>query len=345
MAHDDEYLMTLALAQAARGIGLTSPNPPVGAVLVKNGEVIGAGFHRKAGGPHAEIKALRDAKSRKHDPRGAMAYVTLEPCSTHGRTPPCTDALITAGVSSVVYGARDPNPKHAGAADRVLRKAGIDVAHGVLRVECERLIRPFAKWITKGAPYVIAKAATSLDGRITRPGREPQWISSEDARQHAMSLRVRCDAILIGAETLREDDPKLTLRGADIPKEKEQPWRVVVTRSGKLPKKAKLFTDRFKSRTIVLHGDFTFAEILAELAAREIQTVLVEGGGTLLSQAFAARAVDEVCWYVAPRICGDGVLAVNEGDATEFRASIGLADVWQQMIGDNFCVQGYPVWK
>ncbi len=330
---------------AARGIGLTSPNPPVGAVLVKGGKLIGEGFHRKAGGPHAEIEALRDAKKKGHSTRGASAYVTLEPCSTHGRTPPCTTALIEAGIVSVTYGAKDPNPAHAGAADKLLRAAGIDVEGGVLREECQRLLGPFTKWITQGLPYVIAKSGQSLDGRITRPPGESSWITSEAARDHAMQLRVRCDAIIIGAETLRADNPLLTLRGAEIPRGKEQPWRVIVTRTGKLPKKAHVFTDKFKDRTVVLRGDYEFTDILRELAHREISTVLLEGGGTLMGQAFAARAVDEVCWYIAPRICGGGVMSVGGAAFPPSAMSVELTDVWHETIGDNLCIQGYPVWK
>jgi diaminohydroxyphosphoribosylaminopyrimidine deaminase / 5-amino-6-(5-phosphoribosylamino)uracil reductase len=314
-------------------------------VLVKRGQVIGEGFHKKAGGPHAEIEALRDAKKRGCDPVGATAYVTLEPCSTSGRTPPCTGSLIEAGVTSVTYGATDPNPKHAGNADRLLQAAGIEVEGGVLREACERLIRPFAKWIATGLPYVIAKAGQSLDGRITRPPREKQWITGEAARAHAMELRVRCDAILIGAETLRKDDPRLTLRGSGIPRGKQQPWRVIVTRSGNLPGKAAVFTDRFRDRTIVLQGEFTFRQILRELARREITTVLIEGGGSLMGQAFAARAVDEVCWYVAPRICGGGIMSVGGAAFPPAARSVKLTDVWHETIGNDFCIQGYPVWK
>ncbi len=342
---DDEHWMTLALAQAARGIGLTSPNPPVGAVLVKRGQVIGEGYHRKAGGPHAEIEALRDAKKHGCDARGASAFVTLEPCSSHGRTPPCTDALIKAGITGVTYGSTDPDPRHAGAADAVLRAAGIEVEKGVLSEACDRLIRPFAKWIKTGLPYVIAKSGQSLDGRITRPPGEPQWITGEAARAHAMQLRVRCDAILIGAETLRKDDPRLTLRGSGIPRGKQQPWRVIATRSGNLPEKSGVFTDRFKDRTLVLRGDFTFRELLKELAKREITTVLLEGGGNLMGQAFAARLVDEVCWYVAPRICGGGVMAAGGADFPPKARSVKLTDIWQEPIGDDLCIQGYPVWK
>jgi diaminohydroxyphosphoribosylaminopyrimidine deaminase / 5-amino-6-(5-phosphoribosylamino)uracil reductase len=337
--------ITAAIREAKHGIGLTSPNPPVGAVLVKDSTLIGAGFHRKAGGPHAEIEALRDAKAKGHDVRGATAYVTLEPCTTHGRTPPCTDALIAAGIARVVYGSRDPNPKHAGAADAVLQRAGIAVESGVLREDCDKLIQPFTKWMTTGLPYVIAKAAVTLDGRLTRPTGEPRGISNEIAREHAMLLRVRADAILIGAETLRQDNPHLTLRGESIPPEKKQPWRVVVTRGSPLPQDATLFQDAFKDRTLVLKGDFSFDAILKELAKHEIQTVLLEGGGSLLAQAFAARAVDEVCWYVAPRLSGGGTPALGGANVPPLVHSVALRDVTHRSLGDNVYIQGQPVWE
>ena len=340
----DEDFMRLALAQAKQALGLTSPNPPVGAVLVKDGAVMAAGHHRKAGGPHAEIAAMRDATARGVDVRGATAYVTLEPCSTHGRTGACTEALISAGVARVAYGAVDPNPNHAGGADVVLKKAGIAVTSGVLRSECVDLLRPFTKWITTGLPYVIAKAGQSLDGRLTRPPGEPQWITSEASRAHAMQLRVRCDAIMVGAETLRKDNPKLTLRGEGIPADKLQPWRIIVTRSGNVPRDAAVFTDESKDRTVVLQGERSFDDILRELATRGITSVFLEGGGNLMAQAFAARAVDEVCWYVAPIICGGGTLSVGGVDFAADAASVALSEVSHEIIGNDVCIHGYPVW-
>ena len=344
MNSNDEYWMMLALGQASRGIGLTSPNPPVGAVVVKDGEVIGEGYHHRAGAAHAEIEALSDAASRGNDPRGATVYVTLEPCSTEGRTPACTAALIRAGVAEVVYGATDPNPRHAGAADAILSAAGICVTSGVMETECLRLIRPFTRWVRTGLPYIVAKVGQSLDGRISRPTGESQWLTSEAARAHAMALRLSSDAILIGAETLRKDNPRLTLRGPEIPKEKLQPWRVIVTQSGKLPENAHVFHDEFKDRTWVIQGQYTFDALLRELASRHITSVLIEGGGQLLGQAFAARAVDEVFWYIAPRICGGGTMSVGRGPFPKNARSATLRDVWYEPIGDNMCVHGYPVW-
>lgn len=313
----DEHWMKLALREARKGIGLTSPNPAVGAVLVRGGEVLGKGWHRKAGGPHAEVEALRDAARRGHEVRGADIFITLEPCCTHGRTPPCTGALISAGIRRVVWAVDDANPHHTGAARRVLSEAGIETASGVQEQPCRELNRGFFHWITTGRPWVIAKAGMTLDGRITRPAGESRWITSEPARADAMQLRLRSDAILIGAGTLRADDPHLTLRGPGIPRGKEQPWRVVLTEHGDLPQQARLFTDEWKHRTLVLQGQ-PLRTALEDLGRRGVTCVLIEGGSSILAQAFDADLVDEAVFYVAPLISGSGLPVVN---ADLFRGS------------------------
>lgn len=334
----DLQWMRLAIKEARQGIGFTSPNPPVGAVIVADGEVIGQGYHRKAGLPHAEIEALRDAQSRSpHRIAGATIYVTLEPCSTHGRTGPCTQAIQAAGIQRVVWGAQDPNPHHQGQAKQILGSAGISVSTGVLEIECQELIRPFTKWITTGLPYVIAKAGQSLDGRITRPAGEGPWITSEAARDHSQGLRARVDAILVGAETVRQDNPRLTLRNGSL---KDQPWRIILTRSGNLPPDAHIFTDAHKDRTLVLH-DLAFPEVLQDLALLGITSVLIEGGADILGQAFLTQSVDEVCWYIAPRICGAGLPVIG---GTPWTHSIALEKIIILPIGDNVCLAGHPVW-
>jgi diaminohydroxyphosphoribosylaminopyrimidine deaminase/5-amino-6-(5-phosphoribosylamino)uracil reductase len=303
----DGRWMHLALAEARRGIGLTSPNPPVGAVVVKDDALLGSGWHRKAGGPHAEVEALAAAVAAHGAAAlpGATVYVTLEPCSTHGRTPPCVDALMAAGVARVVWGADDPNPQHAGRAGNLLGAAGIAVSRGVLEPECREIMAPFAKLVRTGLPWVIAKAGMSLDGRITRPAGEGRWITGEAARADAMRLRAQCDAIIAGAETIRQDDPALTLRGPDIPDGKEQPWRVVLTNAGDVPGTAKVLTDEYRERTLVRRG-MPFRDVLKDLAARGVMTVLIEGGGMVMAAAFRERLVDEVVFYAAPLIAGTG---------------------------------------
>lgn len=338
----DAGWMQLAIDQAERGIGLTSPNPPVGAVVVAQNRVIGQGFHAKAGGPHAEVEAIRDAQA-KHPEwlAGATIYVTLEPCSTHGRTPPCTDAIQAAGIKRVVFGAADPNPKHHQRACDVLTQHGISVKGGVLEEECELLIRPFAKWITSGVPYVIAKAGQSLDGRLTRPAGESQWLTSDAARVHGRRLRMRVDAIIVGAETVRKDDPKLTVRDGCASTGKEQPWRVVLSHRGDIPAASNVLSDEYKDRTLIMRS-LELRDVLKQLAERGVVSVLIEGGGMVLGQAFREKLVDEVHWYVAPLLCGGGQPSIA-GPA--LAASVELESVKIMPMGDNVHVSGYPKWK
>ncbi len=210
----DPRLMRLALRLARRGYGATSPNPMVGAVLVKGGKVIGRGWHQRAGGPHAEIEALRDAEKHGHNPRGATLYVTLEPCCTHGRTPPCAEAIIVAGIKLVVVGAVDPNPRHAGRGFKILGGAGISVValDPGLAAECTQLNEAFNHWVTQRKPFVTVKAAMTLDGKIATASGESKWITGKEARAYGMKLRQGNDAILVGINTILQDDPSLTFR-------------------------------------------------------------------------------------------------------------------------------------
>ena len=300
--------MRLALREAEKGAGRTSPNPAVGAVIVRGGRVLARGYHHAAGQPHAEIEALR-ALRRPGDARGATICVTLEPCSTHGRTPPCTDAILRAGLARVVVGATDPNLRHAGGGLRRLEEAGVEVRAGVLGEECRRLNRAFNRWIVTGRPWVIAKAALTLDGRLTRPPGEDRWLSAPRTRAHAHRQRAQVDAILIGAGTLRADNPRLTVRGVRDAAPARQPWRVVLTRSGDLPPDAHLFTDEWKERTLVFR-DQPLVEVLAELGRRQVTSVLIEGGGQVLGQAFEGGLVDAVQIYFTPWVSGGPHLAV-----------------------------------
>lgn len=324
--------MALALVEARRGIGLTAPNPPVGAVILRDGNLLGKGWHRKAGGPHAEIEALRDAAAAGHEVRGATIYITLEPCSTHGRTPPCVEALIAAGLARVVWGARDPNPAHEGRAVHILENAGVAVTTGVRDAECREILRPFAKRITTGLPWVIAKAGMSLDGKITRPAGEGQWLTGPATREDAMRLRATCDAVLVGAETVRADNPELTVRSPVLHEGREQPWRVILTRSGNLPEEAKVFTDAHRERTLVFR-DQPMEMVLRDLAQRGVMSVLVEGGGQVLAEAFSSGWVDEVVFYVAPLISGSGKAVV---DPCVFPgSSVKLEIVDNQLVGQD----------
>lgn len=326
---DDERFMRAALREARQGLGQTSPNPAVGAVLVRGGRIVARGHHRRAGLPHAEIEAFA-ALPRPALARGATLYVTLEPCSTHGRTPPCVEAILRSGVARVVVGAVDPNPAHAGRGLELLRAGGVNVSAGVLAEACTELNEAFNKWIVTGHPLVIAKAGLSLDGRLTRPAGEGQWLTSAASRADAQLLRAQVDAILIGAGTLRADNPRLTVRGQPGAR---QPWRVVLTRSGQLPKKAHLFTDRHRERTLVYQGK-SLRAVLADLGRRGITSVLIEGGGQVLGEAFDRRLVDRVQFYLAPILCG-GPGVIGGLGAGSTAASLGLSEVSYMRLGDD----------
>jgi diaminohydroxyphosphoribosylaminopyrimidine deaminase/5-amino-6-(5-phosphoribosylamino)uracil reductase len=322
--------MRLALREARRGAGRTSPNPAVGAVIVSaRGKLLASGWHRAAGCPHAEIEAIRRL-ARPSLARGATLFVTLEPCSTHGRTPPCVDAIIAAGFARVAAGAVDPNPRHAGRGLRLLRKAGIDAASGILAEECAALNRAFNRWIVTGLPLVIAKCALSLDGRITRRPGEGQWLTGERARADAHRLRAQVDAILIGAGTLRADNPRLTVRGA---RASRQPWRVVLTRGGHLPADAHLFTDSHRERTLV-YKKRSLAWVLRDLGRRQITSVLIEGGAEVLGQAFARRLVDRVHFYIAPLLLGGPQIAIPA------RADLKIENAEYRRIGNDLLMTG-----
>lgn len=312
--------MRAALAEAAKGCGATSPNPAVGAVLVRGGRILARGWHRRAGLPHAEVEALR-ALPDPELAKGATLYVTLEPCSTTGRTPPCTDAILRAGIRRVVVGATDPHPAHAGRGMELLRGQGVEVLTGVLEEECAHLNRAFFKWITTRRPWVVAKAALSLDGRLTRPPGEGQWLTGAAALRDAHRLRALSDAVLVGAGTLRADNPSLLVRRVPLPEGKPQPWRVVLTRGGgELPAGAQIFTDAQSSRTLVFTSK-SLEGVLKELGEKHgVTQLLVEGGGEVLGAFFDGGYVDEVCFYLAPILCGGpkvGVGGLGAGSTLE----------------------------
>ncbi len=333
---DDEKWMRAAIAEARKADGLTSPNPPVGAVIVRDGKILARDYHRKAGDAHAEVRAIEDCRTRhgSDSTRGATIYVTLEPCSTTGKTPPCTGAIAAAGLERVVFGSTDPNPDHQGKASPILAAGGIEVTPSVLADECDAVLAPWAKFITTGLPWVIGKAAVSLDGRLTRPPGEGQWLTGDKARAHAMRYRRRADAILVGANTVRADNPKLTVRGTQG-RGKSQPWRCILSRSKSLPEDSHLFTDKHFKRTLVFEEGIE--NTLADLASRGVVTVLIEGGGQILGEAFERNLVDEVSFYIAPIVCGSGCapMVVNS-----LRQSHRLQGITTKQIGDDIHVGG-----
>lgn len=361
---DDQQWMRRAIAEARKGVGLTAPNPPVGAVVVKDGILLGSGWHRKAGSPHAEREAMADARAQHGDEccAGATVYVTLEPCSTTGRTPPCCNGLIDAGVKRVVWGAMDPNPAHAGAAEDVLRRAGIPTSHGILVEECRKLMKGFGSSQTRERPWVIAKTAMSLDGRITRPEGEGQWLTGNEARAAVQELRTEVDAIITSGATLRMDDPELTLRIDHPHGIKDALWRVLVSRGGLLPSGAKLFTDAYRNRTIIfivgpvdgcaLHAaeqlvmeeNIIVAETLEgglkALAKRGIHTALIEAGGRFLGQWLDHQLIDEFVGFYAPMICGGGALATAGVGVSDTAQMPRLENVHSAVHGDDVMLRG-----
>jgi diaminohydroxyphosphoribosylaminopyrimidine deaminase/5-amino-6-(5-phosphoribosylamino)uracil reductase len=337
IANIDERCMRAALTEARRGLGLTSPNPAVGAVLEIGGKIVARGHHRRAGAPHAEVECL--SRFGRPVPNPATLYVTLEPCSTTGRTGPCTAAIIDAKIKKVVVGALDPNPKHTGRGIDLLQKAGIDVAVGVLSDDCNALNEGYNKWIRTRLPFVIAKCGMSLDGRLTAHPAESQWLTSPASRRHAQKLRAQVDAILVGAETVRADNPRLTVRGQLAAR---QPWRIVLSRSGKLPGKAKIFTDRQAGRTMT-YGLVKLDSLLRELGEKEITSVLIEGGGDILGQALDLKLIDKIQLYLAPIFTGGPKIAFAGNGADATATALPMHRVRYEKIGDDVCVTGYSM--
>jgi diaminohydroxyphosphoribosylaminopyrimidine deaminase/5-amino-6-(5-phosphoribosylamino)uracil reductase len=285
--------MQRALALARRGEGLTRPNPPVGAVLVQNGTIIAEGWHKKAGGPHAEVNCLKNVPTIG---KSAVLYVTLEPCSTQGRTPACTDLILEHGIRRVVTGCKDPNPAHAGRGIRQLRRAGVEVTLGACRKEAEALIAPFAKRMRTGLPYVTLKLGVTLDGRIADSCGTSQWITGPQARKKVQEMRRAADAVMVGARTVRKDNPSLLPR----PAKGRAPWRIIV--GSDIPEQSKVLVDEAAERTLVLSG--SLEKILRDLACRDVMHLLCEGGGELAGSLIRAGLVDEFAIFMAPSLLG-----------------------------------------
>jgi len=364
--------MRAALHLARRGRGATSPNPMVGAVLVKNRKIIGRGWHHRAGLPHAEIEALQNARKLGHNPRGTTLCVTLEPCCTHGRTPPCTDAIIAAGIRRVVIGATDPNPRHAGRGFTILRRAGIEVVHGILAGECAKLNEAFNHWIVRRTPFVTVKAAMTLDGKIATAAGESKWITGEKARAHGMELRRGSDAILVGINTILADNPGLTVRPVQSSKFKVQNHslrRIILDSMARTPLTAKIVSDEFAKLTTIVVGkdapkqrvaalakkvDVTVAPLkkseirnpksaidlrwlLKKLGAENVTSLLVEGGGEVNASFLLGGFAHRVALFYAPKILGgrDSRKAVAGEGAQSLGEIIRLRDAeWRKPGGD-----------
>jgi diaminohydroxyphosphoribosylaminopyrimidine deaminase / 5-amino-6-(5-phosphoribosylamino)uracil reductase len=332
---DDRHFMRLALGLARRALGHTTPNPMVGAILVKQAKIIGRGWHHRAGLPHAEIEALSDAERKGHSPAGSVCYVTLEPCSTQGRTPPCTDALIQARVSRVVAAAIDPNPKHAGRGFGLLEQAGIRVTTGVLEAEALALNQAFNHFIQHLQPFITVKAAMTCDGKIATATGESKWITGTSARYQAMRLRQEADAILVGINTILADDPQLTVRlshrkqavptQADI----KQLRRIILDTHARTPLDARVMIKEAGADTLVVVGQnapqrkikalcqhaqvwvapleagrIDLPWLLRRLGQEQVTHLLVEGGGTVNASFLMRRLAHRVAFFFAPKILG-----------------------------------------
>jgi diaminohydroxyphosphoribosylaminopyrimidine deaminase/5-amino-6-(5-phosphoribosylamino)uracil reductase len=302
----DEDWMREAIQLAKLAEGRTSPNPIVGAILVSDrGEKIGEGYHQRAGTAHAEVHAFAQALKNFPDQiNSATLYVTLEPCSTKGRTGACTDLILKHKVKRVVYGMDDPNPAHAGRAQEVLK--GIQVIRGVLEEECRALNPVFIKWITQKTPYILLKMGQSLDGCLVRPEGEGQWITNERSRRLGRQLRTRVDAILIGAETLRRDNPRLTLHDVDCHVDHPQPCRIVLTHQSEVSKKYHLFEDQYAEKTLLMKAD-SIESLYQQCREKQITSLLVEGGSKIFQWFLKAGAWDELHVFTAPLLCGTDV--------------------------------------
>jgi len=327
---DPKKMMTRAIELARQGMGRTSPNPAVGAVVVVDGEIVAEGYHQKCGAPHAERNALQG----RSFPGGTL-YVTLEPCSTHGRTGACVDAIIEAGISHCVYAIRDPNPDHAGAADILLKRAGVQVTSGLMGKEANELIRGFRSVQTRQRPWVIAKTAMSLDGRITRPEGEGQWLTGQAARSYVQQLRNEVDVILTGGETIRRDNPSLTVREYD---REIQPLRAVMTRQG-LSEEFHIFTDAYADRTKIYLGDAPM-DVLKSLAQEGHNTILLEAGGTLLGDFSDLDLIDEWVIFLAPMLTGGLKSGVAGKGAESISTAQGLTDVTYRQLGEDVVLRG-----
>jgi len=362
----DFTFLRQALRLAAHGYGQTSPNPMVGAVLVKRGEIIGQGFHRRAGLPHAEIEALRDAERRGMNARGATLYVTLEPCCTRGRTPPCTDAIVDAGIKRVVAAATDPNPKHAGHGFKLLRKAGISVITGILETEATRLNEAFNHWIVHRTPFVTVKAAMSLDGKIATRTGESKWITGEKARAYGMKLRQRADAVLVGVNTVLADDPALTLRsvpGCRLQVEDlRRPRRIVLDSEARTPLSARLVSDEFVALTTIVvsrsvpakriaalrkrvrveiapvrNGTLDLRWLMRKLGREDVTSLLVEGGGEVNASFFFSHLAHRVAFFYAPKIIGgrDARKGVAGPGISDLKDAIRLREAEYRWLGPD----------
>lgn len=330
--------MREAIELALKARGMTSPNPLVGAVIVKDGKVTGRGFHEQAGKAHAEINALAAAGQTAQK---ADLYVTLEPCSTFGRTPPCTDAIILAGIGRVFIGSTDPNPAHAGRGVDILKNAGIEVFTGMEKDSCDAINEAFFKWITAGTPFVILKMAMTLDGKIATRDGQSKWITGPAARQRVQRLRQWSDAILVGGNTARNDRPSLTVR--DIPGWR-QPRRLVASKTLTPEALKSLLPEGATPEIIRADCSAGWQAEMRRLGSEKVTALLIEGGGELASAVLNADIVDKVEFHIAPKILGgrNSRPVIGGDNPLTLAESLALKNIAIERAGEDIIVTGYP---
>lgn len=361
VTESDRRFMRRALQLARRAQGLTSPNPLVGAVIARGGRLLGEGYHHRAGEPHAEVMAIRDASRRGHSLAGATLYVTLEPCSTFGRTPPCVDAILREGIAKVFVAAVDPNPSHSGRGLGLLKRAGVDVVVGLLDDESSRMNEAFNHWIVHRSPWVVVKAAMTLDGKIATRTGESKWITGEVSRAQGMRLRGASDAILVGVNTVLADNPSLTYRPA-ARRTSKRLRRIVLDSRGRTPLTAQVLNDAQAGDTVVVvtraasarkvaqlsrkaavwksptqGGRVSVPWLLKKLGGEGVVQLLVEGGGEVAASFLMGRHAHRVAFFYAPMVIGgrDARRAVAGDGATDLASTLALHDVVTRRCGDD----------
>lgn len=362
----NEKYMKRVIELALLAKGRTSPNPMVGALIVKGGKIVGEGYHKKAGTPHAEINALDEAGKSARD---GIMYINLEPCCHHGRTPPCTKSLIKSGLKKIVVGMVDPNPLVSGKGIKELKEAGIKVSVGLLEKECRKINEIYIKHITTGMPFVLLKVAMSLDGKIATHTKESKWITGKPARERVYQLRDEMDAVMVGIGTVLQDDPNLTV--ALKKRRVNNPIRIIVDSSLRIPLDANVLKSPNKGgiRTIIattnraddkkiaalkekgvdvliIEGSeekVNLIKLMKELGKREITSVMLEGGSELNSSAIEDGIVDKVMFFIAPRIIGgkDSVPSIGGKGIVKLEDSLNIRDVHIDRIGSDIVVEGY----
>lgn len=359
--------MKLTINLAKKGMGKTSPNPLVGAVVVKNDRIIGKGYHKRFGEPHAETNALKACKDQA---RNATLYVNLEPCCHYGKTPPCTDMIKKSGIKKVVCATLDPNPQVNGKGIKTLTEGGIKVDLGILEDEAKRLNEIYLKFITTGLPFVILKIAQTLDGKIATKLGDSKWITQEDSRRFVHSLRSCVDAVLVGANTVRRDDPELTIHDA----KGENPIRIILDSSGKISNQTKVIKENENGKTIVAttnqktgekfaagsvgkekveiwklkkgeDGKVDLVQLLKKARKNQITSLLVEGGSKVFTSFLKEKLVDKIYYFLSPKILGKGLDSFDDLGIKEISDSITLRDCEIKKFKNDLLIIGYPSWS